>query len=152
MLSSYKVGTAADAVRFYLNGSNIKRCKRKLGFFLTFSLSTNHFCCFFANLGNGLQTDPDNAVSSNVDQNNDNVEQFRTVCALWSISKLWDLNAHYDIWNLTSDTLPIMQRKLLKTKIYKYFSEVLQIPKIPLGQCFLKRHWTIKLNLIVNPK
>ena len=85
MLSSYKVGTAADAVRFYLNGSNIKRCKRKLGFFLTFSLSTNHFCCFFANLGNGLPTDPDNALSSNVHQNKDDVEQFRTVITSCSI-------------------------------------------------------------------
>ena len=72
MLSSYKVGTAADAVRFYLNGSNIKRCKKEIGFL---SGSGSLSFSFFANLGNGLQTDPDNAVSSNVHQNNDNVVQ-----------------------------------------------------------------------------
>ena len=75
MLSSYKVGTAADAVPF-LSEQQYQTLQKEIGF-LSDSLSLcKPFLLVFANLGNGLQTDPDNPVSSNVDQNNDNVVQY----------------------------------------------------------------------------
>ena len=119
MLSSYKVGTAADAVRFYLNGSNIKRCKRKLGFFLAPSRS----CLpFLSNLGNGLQTETDNAVSfivqlsTKIKTIRDNGQQFKTGIILWcaasiQLSKLW----HLEVSLLKQEA----QRKDFKTKILK---------------------------------